>query len=234
MAASVPRVLALPPPPQKNQPRLKGATWFSKIDLRSGYHQLKIKAEDIPKTAFRTSYGNYEFLIMAFGLTNAPTTFMDLMNRVFKKYLDRFMIVFIDDILIYSKTEEKHSEHLKNILETLRQEQLYAKFLKCEFCLREVQFLGHIISIEGIKVDPVKIEAVLNWERPKTPTEFRSFLGLAGYYRRFVKDFANIATPLTKLTRKNERFAWDKKCEGSFQELKNRLVTTPVLVLPDE
>ncbi|KAL8123967.1 hypothetical protein AgCh_011826 [Apium graveolens] len=186
------------------------------------YYQLKIKAEDILKTAFRTRYGHYEFLVMAFGLTNAPAAFMDLMNRVFKKYLDKFIIVFIDDILIYSKIEEENAAHLRMTLEILRKEQLYAKFSKCEFWLKEVQFLGHIISREGIQVDLTKIEAVLNWERPKTPTEVRSFLGLAGYYRRFVKDFTKIATPLTKFTRKSEKFEWDGKCEESFQELKNR------------
>ena len=208
--------------------------YFSKIDLRSGYHQLKIKPEDIPKTAFRTRYGHYEFLVMAFGLTNAPATFMDLMNRIFKKYLDKFVIVFIDDILIYSKTEEDHAEHLRIALEILRKEKLYAKFSKCEFWLREVQFLGHVVNHEGIKVDPAKIEAIMNWERPKTPTEVRSFMGLAGYYRRFVQDFSKIATPLTKLTRKNEKFEWNDKCEASFQELRKRLVTAPVLALPDE
>ncbi|XP_063942643.1 uncharacterized protein LOC135150309 [Daucus carota subsp. sativus] len=214
--------------------QLKGAEYFSKIDLRSGYHQLKIKSEDIPKTAFRTRYGHYEFLVMAFGLTNAPAAFMDLMNRVFKKYLDKFVIVFIDDILIYSKTAEEHAEHLRTALEILRKEKLYAKFSKCEFWLQEVQFLGHIVSRDGIKVDPAKIEAIMNWERPKTPTEIRSFLGLAGYYRRFVQDFSRIATPLTKLTRKNEKFIWNEKCEESFQELKKRLVSAPVLSLPDD
>ena len=161
----------------------KGAKYFSKIDLRSGYHQLKIKPEDIPKTAFRIRYGHYEFLVMSFGLTNAPTAFMDLMNRIFKEYLDKFVIVFIDDILIYSKTEENHAEHVRTALEILRKKKSYAKFSKCEFWLQEVQFLGHIVSNEGIKVDPAKIEAIKNWERPRTPTEVRSFLGLAGYYR---------------------------------------------------
>ncbi|KAL8089701.1 hypothetical protein AgCh_039255 [Apium graveolens] len=214
--------------------QLKGAKYFSKIDLSSGYHQLKIKPEDIPKTAFRTRYGHYEFLVMSFGLTNAPAAFMDLMNRIFKEYLDKFIIVFIDDILIYSKTEEDHAEHLRTALEILRKKKLYAKFSKCEFWLQEVQFLGHIVSNEGIKVDPAKIEAITNWEKPRTPTEVRSFLGLAGYYRRFVQNFSRIATPLTKLTRKNEKFIWNNKCEESFQELKRRLITTPVLSLPDD
>ena len=171
---------------------------------------------------------------MSFGLTNAPAAFMDLMNRVFKKYLDKCVIVFIDDILIYSKTKEEHAEHLRIVLEILRKEQLYAKWSKCEFWLTQVQFLGHVISKEGITVDPAKIEAVLNWERLKTPTEVRSFLGLAGYYRRFVQNFAKIAIPLTSLTRKIEKFEWTDKCEESFQELKKRLVTAPVLALPDE
>ena len=214
--------------------QLKGAAHFSKIDLRSGYHQLKIKPEDVPKTAFRTRYGHYEFLVMPFGLTNAPAAFMDLMNRIFKKYLDKFVIVFIDDILIYSKTREEHVEHLRIVLEILRKEKLYAKFSKCEFWLEQVQFLGHIVSREGISVDPAKIEAVSSWERPRNPTEVRSFLGLAGYYRRFVQDFARIATPLTRLTRKDEKFEWTPKCEESFQELKKRLTTAPVLALPDE
>ncbi|KAL8120809.1 hypothetical protein AgCh_017842 [Apium graveolens] len=214
--------------------QLKGASCFSKINLRYGYHQLKIKAEDIPKTAFRTRYGHYEFLVMAFGLTNAPAAFMDLMNRVFKQYLDTFVIVFIDDILIYSKTEEDHKEHLRIFLEILRKDKLYAKFLKCEFWIKEVQFLGHVVNKEEIKVNPAKIEAVMNWERSKTPTVVRSFLGLAGYYRRFVQDFSKIVVLLTKLTRKNGKFIWTEKCEESFQELKKRLVTTPLLVLPDE
>ncbi|KAL8131237.1 hypothetical protein AgCh_007237 [Apium graveolens] len=214
--------------------QLKEAKYFFKIDLRSGYHQLKIKPEDIPKTAFRTRYGYYEFLVMSFGLTNAPAAFMDLMNRIFKEYLDKFVIVFIDDILIYLKTEEDHAEHLRTTLEILRKKKLYAKLSKCEFWLQKVQFLGHIVSNEGIKVDPAKIEAITNWERPRTPTEVRSFLGLAGYYGRFVQNFSRIAIPLTKLTRKNEKFIWNDKCEESFQELKRRLITTPVLSLPDD
>ena len=193
-----------------------------------------IKPEDIPKASFRTRYGHYEFLVMSFGLTNAPAAFMDLMNRVFKEYLDKFVIVFIDDILIYSRTREEHVEHLRIALQRLKEKQLYAKFSKCEFWLEDVQFLGHIVSKDGIKVDPAKIEAVAKWEQPRTPTEVRSSLGLAGYYRRFVKDFAKISAPLTKLTRKNEKFNWDDKCEKSFQELKERLVTAPVLALPDE
>ncbi|KAL8155807.1 hypothetical protein AgCh_001008 [Apium graveolens] len=179
---------------------------FGSVLWGLAYFELKIKPEDIPKTTFRTRSGHYEFLVMSFGLTNTPAAFMDLMNRMFKEYLDKFIIVFIDDILIYSKTEEDHAKHLRITLEILRKKKLYAEFSKCEFWLQEVQFLGHIISNEGIKVDPAKIEAITNWERPRTPTEVRSFLGLAGYYRRFVQNFSRIATPLMKLIRKNEKF----------------------------
>ena len=151
--------------------QLQGASCFSKIDLWSGYHQLRIRHEDVPKTAFRTRYGYYEFLVMSFGLTNAPTAFMDLMNRVFKPFLDHFVIVFIDDILVYSRSEEEHVEHLRIVLQTLREHQLYAKFSKCEFWLDSVAFLGHVVSREGIQVDPKKIEAVMDWQRPTTVTE---------------------------------------------------------------
>ncbi|KAJ0455185.1 putative nucleotidyltransferase, Ribonuclease H [Helianthus annuus] len=213
--------------------QLQGASYFSKIDLRSGYHQLKVKDEDVHKTAFRTRYGHYEFLVMPFGLTNAPAAFMDLMNRVCKPYLDKFVIVFIDDILIYSKSQADHEKHLRCILKLLHQEKLYAKFSKCEFWLREVQFLGHVVSERGIQVDPAKVEAVMNWQEPKTPTEIRSFLGLAGYYRRFIENFSRIAAPLTSLTRKKIKFDWGPKQQESFDILKQKLSNAPVLTLPD-
>ncbi|GJY61122.1 putative reverse transcriptase domain-containing protein [Tanacetum coccineum] len=155
--------------------RLKGGVVFSKIDLRSGYHQLRVYEDDIPKTAFRTRYGHFEFTVMPFGLTNAPAIFMDLMNRVCRPYLDKFVIVFIDDILIYSKTQEEHVEHLRLILGLLKKEKLYARFSKCEFWLREVQFHGHVINGNGIHVDPSKIEVVKNWKTPKTPSECKTF-----------------------------------------------------------
>ena len=167
---------------------------------------MKVRAEDIPKTAFQTRYGHYEFLVMSFGLTNAPAAFMELMNRVFHDYLDKFIIVFIDDILVYSKTREDHETHLRLALERLQSEKLYAKFSKCEFWLDRVMFLGHIVSEEGVAVDPAKIEAIINWKQPKTVTEIRSFLGLAGCYRRFVEAFARLAGPLTALTRKDHKF----------------------------
>ncbi|GJS23593.1 putative reverse transcriptase domain-containing protein [Tanacetum coccineum] len=159
--------------------QLQGSSVYSKIDLRSGYHQLRVQEEDIPKTAFRTRYGHYEFQVMPFGLTNAPAVFMDLMNRVCKPYLDKFMIVFIDDILIYSKNKQEHEEHLKLILELLKKEELYAKFSKCEFWIPKVQFLGHVIDSEGIHVDPAKIESIKDWASPKSPTEIRQFLEAA-------------------------------------------------------
>nr|ABA93571.1 retrotransposon protein, putative, Ty3-gypsy subclass [Oryza sativa Japonica Group] len=187
--------------------QLKGATVFSKIDLRSGYHQLRIKEEDIPKTAFTTRYGLFECTVMSFGLTNAPAFFMNLMNKVFMEYLDKFVVVFIDDILIYSRTKEEHEEHLRLALDKLREHQLYAKFSKCEFWLSKVKFLGHVISAGGVAVDPSNVESVTNWKQPKTVSEIRSFLDV--------------------------KYKWSEECEQSFQELKNRLISAPILILPD-
>ncbi|KAL5775879.1 hypothetical protein ACOSP7_013436 [Xanthoceras sorbifolium] len=212
--------------------QLRGATVFSKIDLRSGYHQLRVKDSDIQKTAFRTRYGHYEFVVMPFGLTNAPAAFMDLMNRIFRPYLDLCVVVFIDDILIYSQTAAEHDRHLRIVLQILREKKLYAKLSKCEFWLNEIAFLGHVISAYGIKADPKKIEAVMEWKPPRNVSEIRSFLGLAGYYRRFVKGFSSIATPLTKLLHKNVRFEWNEKCQTAFEKLKAMLVEAPILVQP--
>uniref|UniRef100_A0A0A9GW00 Reverse transcriptase domain-containing protein n=1 Tax=Arundo donax TaxID=35708 RepID=A0A0A9GW00_ARUDO len=182
--------------------QLRGACVFSKIDLRSGYHQLKIRATDIPKTAFVTRYGLYEYTVMSFGLTNAPAYFMYLMNKVFMEYLDKFVVVFIDDILVFSKNEEEHEEHLRLVLQKLRENQLYAKLSKCEFWLKEVPFLEHIISAGGISVDPSKVKDVLNWQHLQNVSEIRSFLGLAGYYRRFIEGFSKIAKLMTELLEK--------------------------------
>ncbi|GJT69121.1 putative reverse transcriptase domain-containing protein [Tanacetum coccineum] len=213
--------------------QLQGSSVYSKIDLRSGYHQLRVREEDILKTAFRTRYGHYEFQVMPFGLTNAPAVFMDLMNRVCKPYLDKFVIVFIDDILIYSKNKKEHEEHLKLILELLKKEELYAKFSKCEFWIPKVQFLGHVIDSQGIHVDPAKIESIKDWASPKSPTEIRQFLGLAGYYRRFIEGFSKIAKPMTKLTQKKVKFEWGDKQETAFQLLKQKLYSAPILALPE-
>ncbi|GJW79602.1 putative reverse transcriptase domain-containing protein [Tanacetum coccineum] len=213
--------------------QLQGSSVYSKIDLLSGYHQLRVREEDIPITAFRTRYGHYEFQVMPFGLTNAPAVFMDLMNRVCKPYLDKFVIVFIDDILIYSKNKEEHGKHLKTILNLLRSEKLYAKFSKCDFWLDSVQFLGHVIDSSGVHVDPAKIEAIKNWAAPTTPTEVRQFLGLAGYYQRFIKEFSLISKPLTKLTQKNKPYVWGDDEEEAFQTLKLKLCSAPILSLPE-
>ncbi|GKD46390.1 putative reverse transcriptase domain-containing protein, partial [Tanacetum coccineum] len=212
--------------------QLQGSSVYSKIDLRSGYHQLRVREEDIPKTAFRTRYGHYEFQVMPFGLTNAPAVFMDLMNRVCKPYLDKFVIVFIDDILIYSRNKEEHEEHLKLILELLKKEELYAKFSKCEFWIPKVQFLRHVIDSKGIHVDPAKIESIKDWASPKSATEIRQFLRLAGYYRRFNEGFSKIAKSMTKLTQKNVKFGWGEKEEVAFQLIKKKLCSTPILALP--
>ncbi|GAU37549.1 hypothetical protein TSUD_369970 [Trifolium subterraneum] len=213
--------------------QLVGACVFSKIDLRSGYHQIRVKTEDIPKTAFRTRYGHYEYTVMPFGVTNAPGVFMEYMNRIFHSFLDKFVVVFIDDILVYSKSEEEHKEHLRIVLQVLKEKKLYAKLSKCEFWLKEVSFLGHVISSGGIAVDPAKVDAVMKWGTPESVSEIRSFLGLAGYYRRFIEGFSKMALPLTLLTRKDKTFVWDEKCEKSFKELKKKLTTAPVLILPD-
>ncbi|GKA72286.1 putative reverse transcriptase domain-containing protein [Tanacetum coccineum] len=213
--------------------QLQGSNIYSKIELRSGYHQLRVREEDIPKTAFRTRYGHYEFQVMPFGLTNAHAVFMDLMNRVCKPYLDKFVIVFIDDILIYSRDEKEHEEHLKTILELLKKEELYAKFSKCEFWIHTVKFLGHVIDISGIHIDPTKIEAVKNWASLTTPLEIRQFLGLAGYYRRFIEGFSKIAKPMTELTQKDRKFDWGEEQETDFQLLKQKLCAAPILALPE-
>nr|GFC87817.1 putative reverse transcriptase domain-containing protein [Tanacetum cinerariifolium] len=184
--------------------QLQGSSVYSKIDLRSVYHQLRVQEEDVPKTAFRTRYGHYEFQVMPFRLTNAPAVFMDLMNRVCKTYLDKFVIVFIDDILIYSKNKKKHEEHLRTILKLLKKEEF-----------------------DGIHVDPAKIKSIKDWESPKSPMEIRQFLGLAG----FVEGFSKIARPMTKLTQKKIQFEWGDKQEATFQLLKQKLCSAPILAL---
>ncbi|WVZ70627.1 LOW QUALITY PROTEIN: hypothetical protein U9M48_019275 [Paspalum notatum var. saurae] len=204
--------------------QLAGAKVFSKIDL--GYYQIKIREEDIPKTAFSTRYGLYEYLVMFFGLTNAPAFFMYTMNSVFMNELDKFVVVFIDDILVYSKNEEEHEEHLQTVLTGLREHQLYAKFSKSEFPR------PHLVR-GGVAVDPSKVEDVLNWRQPESVIEIRSFLGLAGYYGRFIKDFSKTTKPMTSLTKKNAKYLWDPKCEEAFISLKKSLTSTPILAQSD-
>ncbi|WVZ76000.1 hypothetical protein U9M48_024007 [Paspalum notatum var. saurae] len=214
--------------------QLQGACVFSKIDLRSGYHQLKIRPSDIPKTAFTTKYGLYEYTVMSFGLTNAPAYFMQLMNSVFMDYLDKFVVVFIDDILIYSKTEAEYEEHLRLVLQRLREHKLYAKFSKCEFWIDEVRFFGHVVSKRGIAVDPSKVSTVTNWKVPKIPKEVCGFPSLAGYYWRFIENFSKIAKPMTSLLEKDAEFRWTNAQQAAFDELKKRLTTSLVLTLPDQ
>ncbi|GJU33237.1 putative reverse transcriptase domain-containing protein, partial [Tanacetum coccineum] len=213
--------------------QLQGSSVYSKTDLRSGYHQLRVRDVDIPKTVFRTHYGHYEFQVMPFGLTNALTVFMDLMNRVCKPFLDKFVIVFVDDILIYLRNKVEHERHLKQIMELPKKEELYAKFSKYEFWLSKVQFLGHVIDKKGIHVDPSKIESIRAWALPKTMTEIRQFLGLAGCYRRFIEGFSKITKHMTKLTQKSVKFNWSEKEEAAFQKLKQKLCGAPILALPE-
>jgi hypothetical protein len=214
--------------------QLRGAYVFSKIDLWLGYHQLKVRECDIPKTAFVSRYGLYEFTVMSFGLTNASAYFMYVMNKVFMEYLDKFIVVFIDDILVYSRNEEEHEGHLHLVLQKLLDHKLYAKLSKCEFWLKQVAFLGHVVSKGGISMDPSKVQDVLSWKAPMSVSDIQSFLGLAGYYRRFIEGFLKISKPMTELLEKDKQFKWTPTCESSFQELQKRLTTASVLVMPDK
>jgi hypothetical protein len=213
--------------------QLKDAKIFSNIDIRSGYHQVRIKDEYISKTSFRKRYGHYEFTVVSFGLSNAPVVFMCLMNGVFRDYLENFVIVFLDDILVYSMSEEEHEKNLRMVLQVLREHQLYAKFRKCSFYQEQIHYLGHIISKDAIVVDPKKIESIKEWSTPKNVMEVRSFMGLAIYYRRFISGFSRIVHPITSLQRKENNFMWTKDCEIRFQQLKKLLTSAPILRILD-
>jgi hypothetical protein len=213
--------------------QLREAKMFSKIDLRAGYYQVRIKEEDIHKTTFRTRCGHYEFVVVPFGLTNAPTVFMCLMNGIFRNYLDKFGIVFLDDILIYSKFEEEHEHHLRLVLQVLREHQLYAQLSKCYFYQKNIHYLGHIISEQGIAIDPEKIEAIRGCPTPRNMSDVGYFIGLVGYYRRFIVGFSKIVHPITSLQKKGTKFEWTLKCEKNFNLLKELLTSAPMLKIVD-
>jgi len=212
--------------------KLHGAKVFSKIDLASGYHQVRIEEEDIPKTAFRTRYGHFEYKVLPFGLCNAPATFMRLMHDVLLPHLDEFVIVYLDDILIYSKSQEEHLEHVEKVLKLLREHQLMAKPSKCEFGVPSVDFLGHVLSPEGIANDPAKIRAIQDWPTPKNVKDVMQFMGLANFMRRPVKDFSKIAAPITQLTG-NIPWVWGTEQQEAFDALKHALTHAPVMSAPD-
>ncbi|KAK1642609.1 hypothetical protein QYE76_060414 [Lolium multiflorum] len=212
---------------------LSGAAVFSKIDLRSGYHQIRMKEGDEWKTAFKTKFGLYEWLVMPFGLTNAPSTFMRLMNHVLREFIGKFVVVYFDDILIYSRNESDHTIHIRHVLEVLRDNQLYGNLEKCTFCKDKVIFLGYVVSKHGVEVDVSKIEAIQNWPTPMNVSQVRSFHGLAGFYRRFVPNFSTIAAPLNDLTKKGVVFEWGAAQDHAFDELKRLLTSAPLLALPD-
>ncbi|KAG1035859.1 hypothetical protein G6F43_013161 [Rhizopus delemar] len=209
--------------------RLKGAQYFTSLDLKSGYHQVRIAPEDVPKTAFNTRYGQFEFLVLPFGLTNAPPTFQSLMNRVLGDYLDRFALVYLDDILIFSKTKEEHQRHVKHVLDLLRAEKLIANLKKCEFGKKELIFVDFKITPSGILPSPLKVNVIRDWPRLQNVQEVRQFMGLAQHYRRFIPNFASIASPLTDLTRgigpKKRPIVWTSECQASFDKIKELLTS---------
>ena len=213
--------------------RLGQARVFTKLDLAQGYHQIAMAEDSIAKTAFCTHLGQWEFVVMPFGLCNAPSTFQRLMNKVFAKEINSFILVYLDDILVYSRSIEEHWDHLERALERLRQAKLYGRLHKCEFLKDKVDYLGFEVSANGVNASPEKVKAILNWPRPQTVHDIRSFLGLASYYRKFIRGFSQIAKPLTDLTREKKTWCWGDAEQNSFTALIVAMATAPVLRLPD-
>ena len=212
---------------------LKGAAWFTKLDMRAGYHQIRICPGDEPKTAFKTHHGHWEFKVMPFGLTNAPATFQAVMNQMFSEQLRKFVLVFVDDILVYSPTLEEHLLYLQQVFTILQQHKFLLKHSKCSFAQTSLEYLGHIISGTGVSTDPTKVNDVANWATPTDVKQLRGFLGLSGYYRKFIKNYALFSIPLTDLLKKNVPFLWTGQHQLCFDTLRAALISAPVLALPD-
>ena len=212
---------------------LAGAQYFTKLDLRSGYHQIRMVESDECKTTFKTHSGHYEFCVMPFGLTCAPAMFQAAMNTSFAHLIHKYVLVFVDDVLIYSRSLAEHVQHLRAVFQILEQNKLYLKVSKCSFAQRSLEYLGHIIGVEGVATDPAKIQAILQWPQLLTLKQLRGFLGLAGYYRKYIRYFGIISRPLTELLKKNVPFVWSPIVQAAFQALKQALMQAPVLAMPD-